>query len=197
MTGMPWGALFGLLFMTMGPIRAIAVFSRVGERDDAPAVRALAGRSAVLVAAAFAMTVLIGNTVLTAWGVSFPALIAAGGVVLLALSLQSLLSPVAGAAPTLDPERTPAAAIAFPGLFPPIAVSVPLIFAAPFPGGETKLGILAMGALLIGVNWFLMLRSKTIISAIGPVPLQLFGAVFGVLQLALAIQFIINAVRMM
>jgi hypothetical protein len=36
MTGMPWGSLFGLLFMTMGPIRAIAVFSRVGERDDAP-----------------------------------------------------------------------------------------------------------------------------------------------------------------
>ena len=26
---MPWGELFGLLFMTMGPIRAIATFSVV------------------------------------------------------------------------------------------------------------------------------------------------------------------------
>lgn len=79
MNGMPWGALFGLLFMTMGPIRAIAVFGRVGAADDDPAVRALAVRSSALVAAAFVMTVLIGDAVLAAGGVWFPALIGAGG----------------------------------------------------------------------------------------------------------------------
>lgn len=196
MTGMPWGALFGLLFMTMGPIRAIAVFSRVGERDDAPAVRALATRAAGLVAAAFVMTVLIGNTVLTAWGVSFPALIGAAGVVLAVLSLQGLLASAAPQA-VLDPARTPAAAIAFPGLFPPIAVSVPLIFATPFPGWQAQAGILALGLGLVAVNWLLMRRSKAILRAIGPVPLQLFGAVFGVLQLALALQFILDAIAML
>jgi small neutral amino acid transporter SnatA (MarC family) len=148
-TEMPWGALFGLLFMTMGPIRAIAVFSKVGERDDAPGVRALAFRAAGLVAAAFLMTVLIGNGVLTAWGVSYPILILAGGVVLTALSLQTLLSPAAGPGTSPDPETMPAAAVAFPGLFPPIAVSVPLIFSVPFPGWETKIGILAIGGALI------------------------------------------------
>ena len=196
MTELPWGALFGLLFMTMGPIRAIAVFSKVGESDAAPGVRALAGRAALLVAGAFALTVVIGNGVLTAWGVSFPVLIAAAGVVLVALSLQALLTLPAGG-PPLDPQKVPAAAIAFPGLFPPIAVSVPLIFATPFPGMETKIGILALGLGLIAVNWLLMLRSKAIIGAIGPVPLQLFGAVFGVLQLALGIQFIRDAVAML
>lgn len=30
MTEFPWGAMFGLLFMTMGPVRALAVFSKVG-----------------------------------------------------------------------------------------------------------------------------------------------------------------------
>ena len=196
MTEMPWGALFGLLFMTMGPIRAIAVFAKVGDSDGAPGVRALAGRSALLVAGAFALTVVIGNAVLGAWGVSFPVLIAAGGLVLVALSLQALLVPAVPAAP-LDPARTPAAAIAFPGLFPPIAVSVPLIFATPFPGWETKLGILALGLGVIAVNWLLMLRAKAILGAIGPVPLQLFGAVFGVLQLALGLQFIRDAAAML
>lgn len=196
MTELPWGALFGLLFMTMGPIRAIAVFSRVGESDAAPGMRALAGRSALMVAGAFALTVLIGNAVLAAWGVSFPVLIAAGGVVLVALSLQTLLVS-APPAPPLDPTRTSAAAIAFPGLFPPIAVSVPLIFATPFPCWETKLGILALGLGMIAVNWLLMLRAKAILGVIGPVPLQLFGAVFGVLQLALGLEFISDAVRIL
>ncbi len=196
MTEMPWGALFGLLFMTMGPIRAIAVFSKVGEIDATPGVRALAGRSALLVAGAFGLTVVMGNAVLAAWGVSFPVLIGAGGLVLVALSLQALIVP-ATPIPPLDPARTPAASVAFPGLFPPIAVSVPLIFATPFPGWEAKLGILALGLGLIAVNWLLMLRAKMILGAIGPVPLQLFGAVFGVLQLALGLQFMRDAVAML
>jgi small neutral amino acid transporter SnatA (MarC family) len=197
MNEVPWGSLFGLMFMTMGPVRAIAVYSRVGDSDEAPGVRALATRSAALVAAAFLLTVLVGDSVLSSWGVSFPALIAAGGVVLIALSMQALLLPSAGPPSGIDPEKTPAAAIAFPGLFPPIAVSVPLIFVTPFPGWETKAVILVMGAALIIANWLLMLRSKAILRAVGPVPLQLFGAVFGLLQVALGLQFVLDAWAML
>lgn len=193
---MPWGQLFGLLFMTMGPIRAIAVFSRVGEDDAKPEVKALANRSALLVAAAFVVAVVIGLGALGAWGVSFPVLIGAGGIALFALSLRDLLTPAAPAR-QMDPTQVDAPTIAFPGLFPPIAVVVPLIFAVAFPGIETKLGILAVGLGLIAVNWLLMLRSKAILRAVGPVPLQLFGAVFGVLQLALSLQFMHDAVIML
>lgn len=197
MTEFPWGAMFGLLFMTMGPVRALAVFSTVGESDDAPGVRALALRASALVGAAFALTVMIGNTVLENWGVAFSTLIAAGGLVLVALSLQSLLSSgKAGPGHQQDATRIQAAAVAFPGLFPPIAVTVPLIFSVPFPSWETKLGILAMGLGLIVLNILLMLRSKSILRLVGPVPLQLFGAVFGVLQLALGLQFIVAALSM-
>jgi multiple antibiotic resistance protein len=193
---MPWGELFGLLFMTMGPIRAIATFSVVGEDDAAPEVRALARRAAALVAGAFVVTVVIGTGVLGAWGITFPVLIGAGGVALFALSLQALLAPPA-AGRRVDPGQVEAAAIAFPGLFPPIAVVVPLIFAVAFPGLAVKLGILAMGLGIVALNWLLMLRAKAILRAIGPVPLQLLGAVFGVLQVALALQFIRDAVAML
>ncbi len=195
MDTMPWGQVFGLLFMTMGPIRAIAVFGTVGDRDDDPAVRSLANRSAALVAGGYLVTVLMGNGALSAWGVSFPVLIGAGGCALFALSLQGLLNPV-----TVSGGRgvtTPAAAVAFPGLFPPIAVTIPLIFAVPFPGHANLAGLLVMGLGLIGVNWMLMRKSKAILKAIGPVPLQLFGAVFGVLQLALGLEFMVDAVFML
>lgn len=193
---MPWGQLFSLLFMTMGPIRAVAVFASVGNDDADPAVRALAWKSSALVAAAFVVTIVMGLGSLQSSGVSFPVLIGTGGVALFAISLQALMAPAAHSR-QIDPAQVEAAAIAFPGLFPPIAVVVPLIFAVAFPGLETKLGILAMGLGLIAVNWLLMLRSKAILRAIGPVPLQLFGAVFGVLQLALALQFMHNAWAML
>lgn len=196
MTEVPWSQLFGLLFMTMGPIRAIAVFSRIGADDARPEVKSLANRSALLVAGAFLVAILMGTGAIGAWGVSFPVLIGAGGVALFALSLQALLAP-----PTqggqMDAAKVHAASVAFPGLFPPIAVVVALIFAVAFPGFETHAGIVAMGLGLIALNWLLMRRSKAILRAVGPVPLQLFGAVFGVLQLALSIQFMHDAVAML
>jgi small neutral amino acid transporter SnatA (MarC family) len=76
-------------------------------------------------------------------------------------------------------------------------VVVPLIFATAFPGIGVKLGILAMGLGLIAINWLSMCRAKAIMRAIGPIPLQLLGAVFVVLQLALALQFIVDAVFML
>jgi multiple antibiotic resistance protein len=196
MTDVPWGQLFGLLFMTMGPIRAIAIFSRVGEDDSQPEVKALANRSALLVVGAFLVAILMGTGALGAWGVGFPVLIGAGGVALFALSLQVLLVPPAQGG-QIDATKVHAAAVAFPGLFPPIAVVVALIFAVAFPGVETHAAIIGMGLGIIALNWFLMRRSKSILRAIGPVPLQLFGAVFGVLQLALALQFIHDAVAML
>jgi small neutral amino acid transporter SnatA (MarC family) len=196
MNQMPWAQVFGLLFMTMGPIRAIAVFGNVGDSDADPDVRSLANRAAALAAGAYVLAVLMGNGALTAWGVSFPVLIGAAGCALFALSLQSLLNP-APVSNRLDPSATRAAAVAFPGLFPPIAVTVPLIFSVPYPGIENKLGVLALGLAIIALNWVLMRKSKAILSAVGPVPLLLFGAVFGVLQLALGLEFMVDAAIML
>jgi hypothetical protein len=68
----------------------------------------------------------------------------AGGLVLVALSLEALLVPAVLSA-SLDPVKTQAAAIAFPGLFPPVAVSVPLILATSFAGWEATIGVPALG----------------------------------------------------
>lgn len=113
MTELAWGALFGLLFMAMGPIQSIAVFRRVGKEDNNAVVRAPAVRSSALVGTAFVITVLIENALLVSWGVSFPALIGAGGIVLMVLSLQGLIAPAARPA-SLDPEQTNPTSRAFP-----------------------------------------------------------------------------------
>jgi small neutral amino acid transporter SnatA (MarC family) len=60
-----------------------------------------------------------------------------------------------------------------------------------------KVIIFGMGMLVLAINWLTMRYSKSIMAAIGPTPLQLLGAVFGVLQTALGIEFILDAYRMM
>ena len=65
------------------------------------------------------------------------------------------------------------------------------------PDTRAQLEIIAVGLGVIVLNWLLMLRSKRIMRAIGSGPLDILNAVFGVLQVALAMQFIVNAVKML
>ena len=194
---LPLGMLFGLLFMTMGPIRAVAVFATVGTDDKAPGVRPLATRAALLTALAFILAVFGGTSTLAGWDVTLPVLVGSAGVVLLALSLQSLLVPAAQGPARLDPLKLRATTLVFPGLFPPIAVTIPIIFAAAVPNLRAQIDIIAVGLCIILMHWLLMLRAKWIMRAMGPGPLEILGAVFGVLQVALAMQFIVNAVKML
>lgn len=193
----PAATLFGLLFMTMGPIRAVAIFATVGTDDKAPGVRRLATRTALLTALAFVLAVYGGTGTLASWEVSLPVLIGSAGVVLLALSLQSLLVPAAQSPTLLDPQKLRPTTLVFPGLFPPIAVTIPIIFAAAVPNTGAQLEIIAIGLGIILLNWLLMLRSKWLMRKMGSSPLEIMGAVFGVLQVALAMQFIVNAVKML
>ncbi|MCU0953444.1 MAG: hypothetical protein MUC37_02265 [Hyphomicrobium sp.] len=193
----PWGSLFGLLFMTMGPVRAMSVFSRIEERDEDANKRALATRSVGLVAIAFAVALMLGDQMLARWGVGIPSLIMAAGIVLTVLSLHAMIGSQATAPHVLNAEKIRAADLAFPGLFPPIAVALPIIFSAAVPGTGNKLLIFGLGMVVLAINWLAMRYAKTIIGAIGPTPLQLLGAVFGVLQTALGIEFILDAYRML
>jgi len=194
---MPWSTLFGLLFMTMGPIRAITVFSAFGESDDAPGQRALAARSVGLVAIAFTVALLLGDQTLTRWSVGLPALIAAAGIIIIVLLLQAILAPRSPMPQAGSAANMRAADVAFPGLFPPIAVALPIIFAAAAPGLTNKAIIFGLGMLVLALNWLAMRHAFSILKAIGPTSLQLFGAVFGVLQIALGIEFVLDAHRML
>ena len=159
-------------------------------------MRALASRCIALVAIAFAVAVVLGDQTLTRWGVGMPALIAAAGIVLIILSLHGMIAPPHEASPLSDVTGLRATQVAFPGLFPPIAVVLPIIFAAAAPTLANKVIILGLGLLILAVNWLAMRYSKAIMSAIGPSPLQLMGAVFGVLQVALGVEFVLDAFRM-
>lgn len=183
--------------MSMGPIHAAAVFSSFGEEDHDPAVRALANRSLKLVAISFTGAVLLGDELLSTWGVRLPALIAASGTLLIALSIHSILSPVHSIPKGTTIAGIRATQVVFPGLFPPIAIALPIIFAAAAPGISNKMVILGLGMIILAMNLWALRYSKTIVAKIGRTPLELIAAIFAVLQTALGVQFVIDAWRML
>jgi multiple antibiotic resistance protein len=193
----PWSTLFSLLFMSMGPIHAAAVFSSFGGDDDDPAVRALANRSLKLVAIAFTVAVLIGDELLSMWGVRLPALIAAAGTLLIALSIHSVLSPGHSIAKCTSIAGIRATQVVFPGLLPPIAIALPIIFAAAAPGTASKIIVLVLGTIILAMNLGALRYSKRIVATIGRTPLELIGAIFAVLQTALGVQLVIDAWKML
>lgn len=193
---LPWATLLGLLFTTMGPVRAVSVFASYGESDRAPGVRPLAARSVGLATVAFVLAVLMGDQTLARSGVGLPALIGAAGFIIVVFSVQAMLSPVQSARQEKDVTSIRPADVAFPGIFPPIAVSIPIIFAAAAPTFDNKVTIIACGIVVLAIDWLAMIHAKSILKSIGPTPLQLLGAVFGVLQVALGFEFLFDAYHM-
>jgi multiple antibiotic resistance protein len=207
---LPLSKLFVLLFMMTGPLRVVPAFAALTRSFDLPARNRLALRGVLFAAIGVLLAVFAGHAVLEAWGATPQALTAATGLLLLLTALQPLVGWPA--TPTPDPATAPATAtatasqdpdpgrlaiapLAFPIIVPPFAVGVLILFAAFFPDLRSQLQMVALAFGLLLADLVAMRHARRILAVIGAGTLQVLGAVFGVLQLALAIQMIFWALR--
>jgi multiple antibiotic resistance protein len=190
---LPLGLLSALLFTLMGPIALMPLFAGATAGAEPALRRKVALLAAAIATGALALAVLIGANVMAAWGVTPPALVMTAGIVLLATALRNLLgltSPPPPPGPvTLWTALTP---IAVPGTATPVAVAVLIIFASYFPGQASTLALLGAVLSIMTINLIAMLFAHVFMAKVGPAPLIVLGAVFGVLQAALGLQFILN-----
>ena len=195
------GKLFALLFMMMGPISVMPGFAMLTQPAEPALARRIAVRAAMYAAIAVVLAVLLGYSLLTGWGASPASLIIAAGLLLLLSSLGHVMAPAAPAAPPPAAEPRPAPALgialsplAFPMIVTPPAIGVLIIFTAYFREDGQQLLILAIGLAIVLLDLLAMLAARRIMSWIGMVPLRILGAVFGVLQVALAVEFIVSGI---
>lgn len=200
-TIVPFERLFTLLFMMMGPVAVMPVFAALTEGAAPKLSRRIAFRAASFAGIAVALAVLLGYGVLTSWGATPASLVIAGGLLLLLSALQTtMMRPMpAGPGPAQAMAAEPSLAIAlsplaFPGIVAPHAIGVLIIFAAYLRGSGEQLAILAAGLAVVLLDLGGMLVAKPIVRWIGNVPLRILGAVFGVLQVALGVEFIVDGV---
>jgi multiple antibiotic resistance protein len=195
----PLEKMFVLLFMMTGPLRVVPMFAGLTREFD-PAVRnRLAWRGVLYAAVGVLLAVFVGHIILKSWGATPQALAAATGLLLLLTALQALVGWPATPSPVKDvesnPDRLALSPLAFPTIVPPFAVGVLILFAAHFPDLESQLKMVGLAFGLLAADLIGMRYAQQIMRVIGMSTLQVLGAIFGVLQLALALQMIRWAVQ--
>lgn len=200
MPELPLEKLFVLLFMMTGPLRVVPGFASISGALPPEARHDLARRGVLFAAIGVLLSVFVGHGILRSWGASPQALATATGTLLLLTALRDLTGwpappPPPAARPDASPGRLALSPLAFPIILPPFAVGVLVLFAAHFPdlASQGKMVGLALGLLV--VDLLAMRHAERIMAALGPVALHLLGAVFGVLQLALATEMIFWGVK--
>jgi len=190
------GKLFPLMFNMMGPIGVIPLFAALTATLDVPTRNAMALRASLLSLAALAVAVFIGATVLEGWGISRGALIMAAGLIVTLSALLPLLQrqqpPQRSDGAAASPRDLATSPIAFPGIVSPKGIAVLIIFVAYFPAMDAKLTVFAVAGGLLVLNYLGMRSASWFMATIGMVPLLVLGAVFGVLQVALGVEMLVD-----
>lgn len=84
--------------------------------------------------------------------------------------------------------------IAIPGIVTPMGVAILILFASYFPNLIDRFAILAVIGGIIVANYLAMMSAHWFMRTIGPTPLIVLGAIFGVLQVALGIEMIVSGI---
>ena len=193
------GAVFTLLFVTLGPLKIVGPFVQLTREADDATMKRIAVRAFVLAVIAVVVGGFLGQVLLENWGISVSALLLAGGIIFLLVGLSLVLEqyqPVHPAPPPLPAAPMAAAMrITFPTVVTPYGIAALIVLLANSHDAARTASILAI---LIGVmvlNLLAMLYARRLMGGVTAMVLQVLGAVLGVLQVALAVEMILRALR--
>jgi multiple antibiotic resistance protein len=193
------GAVFTMFFVMLGPLKILGPFARQTHDMEAGAMRKLAFLSLALAVVAVLVGGFFGRSLAANWHVTTPALLLAGGLIFAVVGMKLVFEQYEAAhdAPAPLPAGLVAAAmrITFPTIVTPYGIAALILFLAHSPDAARTQGILCVLGLVMLLNLVAMLFARWIMRGIGVLALQILGAVLGVLQVALAIEMVLRALR--
>jgi multiple antibiotic resistance protein len=197
MTALPLPLLASLLFALIGPIALIPLFATLAGAMSPAEQRRIAVRAFLLALVTLAIAIFAGASMLAKAGTSAASLMMAAGLILCLTAIRALFS--AGSGGPAGPPPAPGSGavlaltpIAIPGIVTPVGVAVIVIFVSYFPSLADRLAILGVVLAILLADLLAMLFAVRLMRAIGPAPLIVLGAVFGVLQAAMGIEMIVS-----
>ena len=193
----PLAQIFTFLFLMLGPFKIIGPFSRITKGADAKFARRIALRATLFASLALLLAALLGDSILSNFGIPIPLLALTAGIILFLVALQNILQQftpqphnegIAGQAPTptMSMAMTP---LAFPTIVTPYGIAALVVFLAVSPDLQTQLSIGAIVLVIMLLNLIVMFLTPHIRPLLGTV-LAILGAVLGVIQVALGLQII-------
>jgi multiple antibiotic resistance protein len=193
------GMYFTAFFVMFGPVKLVAPFAHLTAGLERDAARRLALKAVGIACAGGLVAAVMGQRALVTWGVSRATLLLAAGIVLFVVALGNVMAayaPPAATPPATLPPHPAISPLAIPLILTPYGVATFVLILAITRDLERQamvFGLFLLVMLLdLGAMWF----ARPIVHWGGGL-LSLFGAVLGVLQVALGLQLILEALRIL
>ena len=194
--------IFTILFLMLGPFKLVGPFLKVTKGADSYLGQKVALLATVFAAVALLLAGFLGERMLGSYGIPLDILRLAGGIILFLVALKTVLEQFA--APETPPDEVALSSddivkvamrpLAFPGIVTPYGIAALVVFLAFSQSVEDRLiiGGLVVGLMACNFAFMLVARRLQVVFALA---LPILGAVLGVVQVALGLQIINNALR--
>jgi multiple antibiotic resistance protein len=191
------GQIFAFLFLMLGPAKVIGPFVKMTKGIDAGHLRRLAFKAFLISTASLIFASAVGVGIMDKFDIPIGVLGLSGGMILFLVAIWVVLreyapqthddAPAVKAPLSGDLALSP---LSFPIIVTPYGVAVLIIFTALSPDLMTLLGIYAIVLIVMLSNLTVMWTARQIVHW-AAVPLQIFGIVLSVIQVALGLHIIL------
>jgi multiple antibiotic resistance protein len=191
--------IFTFLFLMLGPFKIIAPFTKITSNATPELARQIAFRAIIFSSLALLLAAILGENILSNYGIPVPVLSLSGGIILFLVALLNIIKQFGTLEkheenlppPTINMAMSP---LAFPTIVTPYGIAAVIVFLALSPDLNSKLTV---GAIVLGImllNLAVMLITRKIFKPLMFV-LAILGAILGVVQVALGVLIIFNAIK--
>jgi len=199
----PIGAaeIFVIFFVTLGPLKILGPWVQRTRDLDESAVRKIAVWAFIIATIAVIAGSALGRILAANWHLSIGSLSVTAGVIFFLVALKQLLQgyepPHTAVAPPPLPASPVAAAatLLFPIVLTPYGVATVIVLLASNREPERIALIVALLVLVMILNLLAMLYARKIVVGFTAIVLQILGAILGVLQVGLAVEFMVFGLR--
>jgi multiple antibiotic resistance protein len=195
---------FATFFATIGPVEAAVLFATFCPRFSRAERVAISFKAVGIATGIILFFALFGTAILAALGVTFPALQAAGGIILAIIAIDMIFEARIGGSTISQPESAEAQAkdddiavfpMATPILAGPGAMSGAMLLMANAKGDVTgQAAVIAALLTVMAFTLLLMLAAQELREWIGVTAQKVVMRIFGILLAAIAMQSVFNGI---
>jgi multiple antibiotic resistance protein len=195
--------IFTIFFVTLGPLKVLGPFAQRTQGIDDATARSIALRAIAIATVAIVAGSYVGARLAANWRVSIASLSIAAGIIFLLVALNQLLAQYEPPDAPVSPRPLPAAPMAaalrllFPIVLTPYGIAAAIILLVASNETQRTETIIALLVAVMLLNLLAMLFARKILVGATMIVLQIVGAVLGVLQLGLAVEFIVRGLQML
>lgn len=193
---------FGLLFALIDPPGYVPMFLTLTANESEDGKKRTLKRACLAAFAFLCLFTFLGNTLLSFFAISIPALQISGGLILLVIGFE-MLNMIPRGEKTTKTEQSEASTkddvsiipLAIPMLAGPASIVAVIVLASRESTVANYAAILVSIAITLGITYMMLHFSARIMRFLGVTGLRVLTRVMGLLLCAMAVQFVIDGYK--